>query len=214
MDVIISRVHDLWQYGADRRKALPVIDWMTDDGTQSCSSSYVTEILDIAPYVGTPPETNIYFKQLFHRTAVPIHRSGNFVADSPIGIAQSIVARLSHLDIPFGFSEDRMFAVWSKAGHPGLRGSYDIFARKLTAQKMAWRPIYPMRGVDDDIFDYGKTWWIHVPTFRKWLLRALPHVIRTQKDFIADCVESAKRDIEQYQRDINAEYFDNYRYGT
>jgi hypothetical protein len=71
---------------------------------------------------------------------------------------------------------------------------------------MLWRSVEPLMGVDDDIFDYGTIWWFHILTFRKWLLRALPKVTRTRKEFVENGISMAKYGAKQYRRDNDREY--------
>jgi hypothetical protein len=214
-DVVITAVHEPWNIDVNGKIGLPIVEWQEGGAVARCNASYVTDILSVAPYRSIKVATNTYHRSIY-KDAAPLHASGKCVAESPIGLADRIAAEYEHLDIPFGFSEDRLFAVWAKAGHPGLRGSYHFYANKLSATHMPWRPVEPLKGVDDDIFDYGTIWWIHVPTFRNWLLRALPHVVRTRKEFIQDGIALAQYDEEQFQRDLDMdqESSRSMRYGT
>lgn len=166
-----------------------------------CDSSFVVEIVDRARY-RTPLIARNSLCRNFHEGSYldDAPRSPKCIAAQPAGLAIWLLSKNSNLDIPYGLSMKKLASEWVDSGRPGLKGTY----------RYATSSVEPGLGISDSnmakrFFEISLP-WIHITQFNEWLVRRLPHLIRTKSEFRQDMAQSVRDEEESYVRDMAYEY--------
>lgn len=198
-EVTLTKVD--YEANFDRRGlGRPIVHWEARPGINDmafCDSSYVMEIVERAPHKTPAVKKNsLVVEQGFHDHLLDKPRSRSCIAASPVGVAKLILSQMPELNIPYGIVDRRITDEWYKAGALGLKGRYDYRTESVI-------PRYdrPEEGAKR-LFEALRMPWIHVDQFKSWLLRRLPHLIRTKAEFRADMAESVRMDEKTYARDL------------
>ncbi len=145
-----------------------------------CDSSYVTDILERAPYKVAKTVTNELAASAEKFEAFGFaKRSRGYVAATPARVARLVLSKYPDLHIPYGFSEKKLEAEWVKAGRPGLKGLYDYHTQRVVAVNGADLT----NGRAGTLLEAMRVTWISIPQFAKWLLRRVPHIVITKRVF-------------------------------
>jgi len=183
----------------------PGIDYMTlHDGTvfpsASCDSSHITDILHRAPYRCRREITNQFAKARSRKAGSLHHGNAGHVAAHSEYLAREVLSKHPFLYVPYGISSEKLQAEWARAGYPGLKGMYDYSSGKVIPIKGRDAAGNEPRSLSAALL----VPWIKVPQFSRWLLRRLPHVIVTKRDFKVMMIESYAQDIADYEDDWDA----------
>lgn len=185
---------------SDGKFALPVIHWEPREqdfvelfpgyekhNVAWCNAGFVTEIIERQPYV---VDRNLIKNNLYHTPnnfgRVFTTRHANCIAIDIYSLALMIMASDPHLDVRYGLSQSKLIAEWENAGRPGLRGYHTYTTEGVVSNKPRYR---------------SAAYWMHKPTFKKWLLKRLSYVIRTKKEYRADLIDFERREREDYYSD-------------
>lgn len=185
----------------DGKFSLPVVHWEPreqdfielveghKDNVAWCNAAYVTEIIERCPYVvdHNQIQNGLYNPERSSRMdRVFATRHADCVAIDIRSLAQIIVSKERDVVIRYGLDDEKLTAEWEKAGCLGLRG-YQTYSSEGVL------PYKPRHG--------SVSTWMHKPTFKKWLLKRLSHVIRTKKEYRADLIEFQRREEQDYYSD-------------
>lgn len=186
--------------GEDRSQGAPQFFVETDAGRECLNGAYVHAIISRAKKVGQfQPYNSLHKERDAYGTVegLTLHRRGSMIAVSnAFALALAIVASDPQLNVPFGLSKARFLEDWYKSGNPGARGSYHSHDKTLSGQ-------YPERdeGHGFTFHQVFQSWWMHLPTFKRYVLRRLPHLVMTLSEVKDKGALDAKRHYQDYLDD-------------
>lgn len=164
------------------------------------SARFVTRIVSRAGRSGGDIKNYYFGKTESYGTLadVAVHRSGKMVAAHPLSLVGVLLARYPDLMLPYGVSTESFWHEWERSGYIGARGSFDRWKSVLKQGR-------PERSGDGGLTfgQIGLVWWLHLPTFKRWLLRRLPHIAKTKAEVRLEGIAEAKRFHQSYRSDLD-----------